>query len=600
MFHLRNFLLEKNEEIVTDKVTETDAGETADGEQTVQRSDEKAKDAESGASEECMVAKRNAELLFNKPTDEELMSIDDLLMQISDDMMLPSVTVAEVTKMKFGLSVEINEVQDKDWYYASLPQISATHKGKDPLEESDVVKGNPAREMIQLICGDVEFLVQLREQKYFAPGQPWTAMASKIIDLLSAAHRKYLEALLSQKKEHGLIWERPCSSSIFDDSIDGGGAVLAQFYSLAKSTCWVRPMVLIDEVCTPIQGNDYWRSSCRLSLFANKRQLLERAIEDSFVPHCYFIEPDQYWGASQSIIKMDIVVKSSVVDIFEKVPIVFCDVLQQEVELVSSDGSTVYRSPYPQSLSSSSDQLYFHLSSPMDEEVIATTDVGSTPAVAQLSLPPVVSESFYDLQASISRIIVNQSKESRRQDTEPLSKVLARTEKSSSDEESMSIDYLLAQIPNEMMLPSTIAAEPIRIKFGLGIEIKGVLEGDWYKANLQIDVADKGKAPLVEPDTVKGHPAREMFTLICTDIEFLVQIREHVIEEISSFFSSFSLRRLAVLGSMLDIVAKEEQILVWAETDSLQTVVARRMYIVAKYREMLLRMFLEARCQAPC
>ncbi|KZV16929.1 hypothetical protein F511_23096 [Dorcoceras hygrometricum] len=50
-------------------------------------------------------------------------------------------------------------------------------------------------------------------------------------------------------------------------------------------------------------GNDYWRSSCRLSLFVNKRHLPKRAIEDSFVPYCYFIEPDQYWGASQSIIK---------------------------------------------------------------------------------------------------------------------------------------------------------------------------------------------------------------------------------------------------------------------------------------------------------
>ncbi|KZV44683.1 embryo-abundant family protein [Dorcoceras hygrometricum] len=483
-------------------VTEIDAVETADGEQTIQRSDEKEKDAESGASEERVVAKQNAEFLCNKPTDEEMMSIDGFLMQISDDMMLPSVSAAEITKIKFGLSVKINEVQDKDWYYASLPTISANDKGKEPLETADVVKGNPAREMVQLICGDEDFLVQQREKviqevvdffhsfslsqlvdlesvrdvatkekhmllwaetnsletvvkrrvyilvkyremllrkfleshrKYFAPGQPWTAMASQIIDLLSAAHHKSLEALLAQKKEHGLIWEWPCSSSLFDDSVDGGGAVLAQFYSLANSACW----------------------------------LPERAIEDNFVPHCYFIEPDQYWRASQSIIKtwgwfrvctdiirygifgclrpvgsvnscMDIVVKSSVVDIFEKVPTDFCVVLQQgkdtnsfvgyfsdsvvkpalqclpEVELVSSDGSTVYRSPSPQSLSSSSDQLDFHLSIPMDEEVISTTDVGSTPAVAQLSLPPVVSESFDDLRASISRIIVNQSKESRR------------------------------------------------------------------------------------------------------------------------------------------------------------------------------------------
>ncbi|KZV17416.1 hypothetical protein F511_09088 [Dorcoceras hygrometricum] len=61
-----------DEDIVTDKVTEIDAGETADGEQMVQRSDEKEKVAESGASEERVVAKKNAEFLCNKTTDEEL------------------------------------------------------------------------------------------------------------------------------------------------------------------------------------------------------------------------------------------------------------------------------------------------------------------------------------------------------------------------------------------------------------------------------------------------------------------------------------------------------------------------------------------------
>ncbi|KZV52404.1 hypothetical protein F511_32125 [Dorcoceras hygrometricum] len=157
-------------------------------------------------------------------------------------------------------------------------------------------------------------------------------------------------------------------------------------------------------------------------------------------------------------------------------------------------------------------------------------------------------------------------------------------------DEGMSIEKIIDSEDTEPL------SKPTRIKFGLGIEIKGVQEGDLYKASLpQIDAADKGKAPLVETDTVKGYSAREMFTLICADIDFLVQIREKVIEEIVSFFHSFSLRRLAVLESVSDMVAKEEQMLQWAETDSLQTAVQRRMYIIAKYREMLLRKFLEAR-----
>ncbi|KZV41531.1 hypothetical protein F511_32373 [Dorcoceras hygrometricum] len=119
-----------NEEIVTDKVTEIDAGETADGEQTVQRSNEKEKDAESGA-----------------------------------------ISAAEITKIKFGLTVKINEVQDKDWYYASLPQISATNKGKEPLEEVDVVKGNPAREKSQ---PDTGLRISKRNSR---KGKPYVVLA---------------------------------------------------------------------------------------------------------------------------------------------------------------------------------------------------------------------------------------------------------------------------------------------------------------------------------------------------------------------------------------------------------------------------------------
>ncbi|KZV15813.1 hypothetical protein F511_21636 [Dorcoceras hygrometricum] len=87
-------------------------------------------------------------------------------------------------------------------------------------------------------------------------------------------------------------------------------------------------------------------------------------------------------------------------------------------------------------------------------------------------------------------------------------KVLALTVKSTSDEESIPIDDLLAKIPADMMLPSVTAEEPTKISFGLGIEIPGVNDGDWYKASLpQIAVSDKGKAPLVEKDEIKGHPA---------------------------------------------------------------------------------------------
>ncbi|KZV31619.1 hypothetical protein F511_36060 [Dorcoceras hygrometricum] len=133
---------------------------------------------------------------------------------------------------ELGSSIAINEVQDTDWYYASLPRISIHDKGKEPLEEFDIVKGNPVREMVALICGYVEFLVQLRDQ-------PWTATATQIIDLLSVAHSNSLEDLLAQQKEHGIIMDRPSSSQPFKDLADNSGAVLTQFYYLAKYTCWL-------------------------------------------------------------------------------------------------------------------------------------------------------------------------------------------------------------------------------------------------------------------------------------------------------------------------------------------------------------------------
>ncbi|KZV22011.1 hypothetical protein F511_40902 [Dorcoceras hygrometricum] len=286
--------------------------------------------------------------------------------------MLPSVTAAEITKIRLGESINIQEVQDRDVYYASLPRISVHDKGKEPLVEDEPVKGNPDRESVELICGDVEFLVRLRDQvmvdvveffhyfslnkfpdsdslkilkekeklmlewagtdsletavkrrlyilakyremllrkfleshrKYLVPGQPWTTTSSQIIDLLSASHSKSLEVLVTQQRENGLPIEQPCTSKYLDKSI-GSGDVLAQFFSQAKSKCWVRPMVQIDGLWTLVQGPEFLRSSCELSLFVNKRQVPASVVVEDFVPHGCLIEPFQYWGAAPSLIKM--------------------------------------------------------------------------------------------------------------------------------------------------------------------------------------------------------------------------------------------------------------------------------------------------------
>ncbi|KZV21243.1 hypothetical protein F511_23198 [Dorcoceras hygrometricum] len=61
---------------------------------------------------------------------EESMTIDEILQQIPEDMMLPSVTAEEPTKIKFGRGISLREV---NWYKSSLPQITADDKGNEPL-----------------------------------------------------------------------------------------------------------------------------------------------------------------------------------------------------------------------------------------------------------------------------------------------------------------------------------------------------------------------------------------------------------------------------------------------------------------------------------
>ncbi|KZV57992.1 hypothetical protein F511_12481 [Dorcoceras hygrometricum] len=159
----RRLVLEQEDDLVVDEPVEesaTGVQETStDVPQEKQDSEEKI---------DFDVAKTGEEARSSKHHPEELMSLDDLLIQISEDTMLPSVTAAEITKIRLGKSINIQEVQERDVYYASLPRISVHDKRKEPLVEDEPVKGNPTRETVELICGDVEFLVRLRDHVMLA------------------------------------------------------------------------------------------------------------------------------------------------------------------------------------------------------------------------------------------------------------------------------------------------------------------------------------------------------------------------------------------------------------------------------------------------
>ncbi|KZV25559.1 hypothetical protein F511_21632, partial [Dorcoceras hygrometricum] len=67
-----------------------------------------------------------------KPSTNEAMTLEEILLTIPDGCSLPS-TTGEVTKIQLGKSISIPGVDEGDWYKASLPKIPVVDKGKAPL-----------------------------------------------------------------------------------------------------------------------------------------------------------------------------------------------------------------------------------------------------------------------------------------------------------------------------------------------------------------------------------------------------------------------------------------------------------------------------------
>ncbi|KZV23119.1 hypothetical protein F511_25080 [Dorcoceras hygrometricum] len=137
-----------------------------------------------------------------------------------------------------------------------------------------------------------------------------------------------------------------------------------------------------------------------------------------------------------------------------------------------------------------------------------------------------------------------------------------------SADERMSLDDILLTIPVNIPLPSS-SMEITKITMGKSIKIPGVSQWAWFLKSLpRIPAEDKGKGFLVEKDPVKGNPAKDHYSLICADIELLVNLRAQVIDEVAKFFHSFSLKKLASIN-FEEMYRKEEQVLSWGETESI-------------------------------
>ncbi|KZV24620.1 hypothetical protein F511_35905 [Dorcoceras hygrometricum] len=125
------------EETTVETTTEKTAKATVEVETTEKEANKEAIDSEGTES-----LSKVLKLTETSMSDEESMSIEDIFETIPANMMFPSVSAEEPTKIKFGRSIELREV---DWYKTTLPTIDPADKGKETLVE--VIKGNPAKEL---------------------------------------------------------------------------------------------------------------------------------------------------------------------------------------------------------------------------------------------------------------------------------------------------------------------------------------------------------------------------------------------------------------------------------------------------------------------
>ncbi|KZV55709.1 hypothetical protein F511_18997 [Dorcoceras hygrometricum] len=305
--------------------------------------------------DEPVVASTNLEkATSSKQSAEVHLSLDDFLLQIPNDMLLPSITTAEISMLRLGESSSFRD------------------KGKAILVEDDQLTENSANEIAALVCSDVDFLVRVRDSvmnvvvdffasfslnnmpdmeplkdlkekeklmmewaetttlatavrrqmyvlakyremilrtfvesysRYLARDQPWNNMAVQVFSLLSAAHSQSLDDLKAQQLAHNFELVQPTSSPPVLDCTDCSGVRLSLFYSISKSMCWVRPVVLINGVWTPLQESGYWRSDCAMSLFIDRKKLPASVTAEYFDSEVPLIEPARYWGAAPLLVK---------------------------------------------------------------------------------------------------------------------------------------------------------------------------------------------------------------------------------------------------------------------------------------------------------
>ncbi|KZV20073.1 retrovirus-related Pol polyprotein from transposon TNT 1-94 [Dorcoceras hygrometricum] len=198
-------------------------------------------------AEDYLVKESNEELVpeTEKPSADEAMSLEDILMTIPVEVSLPSASV-EITRITLGKEIHIPGVTERTWYLAGLPQIPVNDKGKEPLLRLKWDK--------------------LQQEDFSAKIEQvltWAETDSTIISLQRKVYvlLKYREMLLRKFIEARTMNFVPGEGRIRDR-----GAVIAQSNTKTKSSCWIRTMLLVDVTWVIEPCADYWKPIPRAEL----------------------------------------------------------------------------------------------------------------------------------------------------------------------------------------------------------------------------------------------------------------------------------------------------------------------------------------------
>ncbi|KZV46105.1 golgin subfamily B member 1 [Dorcoceras hygrometricum] len=240
-----------------------------------------------------------------------------------------------------------------------------------------------------------------------------------------------VETLQTQMRIHGLKWNRICSSGMFEGENRDRGAVIARSKISTRSLCWLRTKTLAEGSWVIQEGNDLRHHLPKQTVPLTIELSPQRQLDDTLAPVSEFFKvlhnqwPDVCIAVVQfstvgslqpvgsHIFCRDIVVFSTVIDIAVDASD-FVGVFRRGtyvLMIISESSSSSSGSAHPDSPPTSADSsLHFNeYDIPPEEES----------APDQLILPSTttdISASLATLRESISRLIANQTRDSRKSD----------------------------------------------------------------------------------------------------------------------------------------------------------------------------------------